>query len=54
MRCNSEEASQYKIRHTIGCVAVDDTCQPFPITLMVSGVGPMGVTKDVTVDENQG
>ena len=54
MRRNSEEAGQYKVRHTMGCVAVNDTCKPFSITLMVSGVGPMGVNKDVNVDENQG
>jgi hypothetical protein len=51
---NSEEAGQHKIRHTIGCVAVNDACQPFSITLMISRVTPMGVNKDVNVDENQG
>ena len=51
---NSEEAGQYKIRHTISCVAVNDTCQPFSIEIVTSGVGPMGVDKDVNVDENQG
>ena len=50
---NSEEASQYKIGHTISCVAVNDTCQPFSIAIVTSGVDPMGVDKDVNVDENQ-
>jgi hypothetical protein len=54
MRRNSKEAGQYKIRHTVGCVVVNDTYQPFSITLMVSDVGPMGVNKDVNVDEKQG
>ena len=51
---NSEEAGQYKIRHTISCVAVNDACQPFSIAIVTSGVGPMGVDENVNVDENQG
>jgi len=51
---NSEEPGQCKIRQTIACVAVHNTSQPVSIALVTSGVGPMGVYKDVNVDENQG
>lgn len=51
---NSEKAGQYKIRHTIRCVVVNDACQPFSIEIVTGGVGPMGVDKNVNVDENQG
>ena len=54
MRHNSDEPSQCKIGQTIACVAVNNTLQPVPIVLVTSGVGPMGIYKDVNVDENQG
>jgi hypothetical protein len=51
---HSEEPGQCKIRQTIACVAVNNTLQPVSIATVTSDVDPMGVHKDVNVDENQG
>ena len=51
---NSEEPGQGKIRQTIASIAVNNTLQPVSIALVTSSIGPMGVYKDVNVDENQG